>query len=46
MENKKISTFVLKRLPDYLSYLKSLPDTAPDYISTTTLAKALGMGLV
>ena len=46
MENKKISTFVLKRLPDYLSYLKSLPDTAPDYISATTLANALGMGQV
>ena len=44
MENKKISTFVLKRLPGYLSYLKSLPDTAPDYISATTLANALGMG--
>ena len=46
MENKKISTFVLKRLPDYLSYLKSLPDTASDYISATTLANALGMGQV
>ena len=46
MENKKISTFVLKRLPGYLSYLKSLPDTAPDYISATTLANALGMGQV
>ena len=46
MENKKISTFVLKRLPDYLAYLKSLPDTAPDHISATTLANALGMGQV
>ena len=46
MEKKMISTFVLKRLPDYLSYLKSLPDTAPEYISATTLANALGMGQV
>ena len=46
MEQKKISKFVLKRLPGYLSYLKSLPDTAPDHISATTLANALGMGQV
>ena len=46
METKKISTFVLKRLPDYLAYLKSLPDTAPDHISATTMANALGMGQV
>ena len=43
---KKISKFVLKRLPDYLAYLKSLPDTAPAHISATTLANALGMGQV
>ena len=46
MEQKKISKFVLKRLPGYLSYLKSLPDTAPDHISATSLANALGMGQV
>ena len=46
MENKKVSKFVLKRLPAYLAYLKSLPDTAPDHISATTLANALGMGQV
>ena len=46
MENKKISKFVLKRLPGYLAYLKSLPNTAPDHISATTLANALGMGQV
>ena len=46
MENKKISKFVLKRLPGYLDYLKSLPDTAPEHISATTLANALGMGQV
>ncbi|MBR5126235.1 MAG: redox-sensing transcriptional repressor Rex [Oscillospiraceae bacterium] len=46
MDNKKISKFVLKRLPGYLSYLKSLPDSAPVHISATTLANALGMGQV
>lgn len=46
METKKISKFVLKRLPSYLAYMKSLPDTAPDHISATTLANALGMGQV
>ena len=46
MENKKISKFVLKRLPGYLSYLKSLPEDAPAHISATTLANALGMGQV
>lgn len=46
MEQKKISKFVLKRLPGYLDYLKSLPDDAPPHISATTLANALGMGQV
>ena len=46
MENKKISKFVLKRLPGYLDYLKSLPEDAPPHISATTLANALGMGQV
>ena len=46
MEKKKISKFVLKRLPGYLAYLKSLPDTAPEHISATSLANALGMGQV
>lgn len=46
MENKKISKFVLKRLPGYLSYLKSLPEDGPIHISATTLANALGMGQV
>ena len=43
---KKISKFVLKRLPGYLSYLKSLPEDAPPHISATALANALGMGQV
>ena len=46
MENKVISKAVLKRLPGYLSYLKSLPETAPANISATALANALGMGEV
>ena len=46
MEQKKISKSVLKRLPGYLSYLKSMPDTAPPHISATALANALGMGEV
>ena len=46
MEPKKVSKAVLKRLPGYLAYLKSLPDNAPPNISATTLANALGMGEV
>ena len=41
---KKISKAVLKRLPSYLAYLKTLTDQDPPYISATTLANALGMG--
>lgn len=46
MERKAISKAVLKRLPGYLSYLKSIPDEASPYISATSLASALGMGEV
>lgn len=46
MERKEISKSVLKRLPVYLSYLKSLPDGSAPNISATTLANALGMGEV
>ncbi len=46
MERKEISKSVLKRLPGYLSYLKSIPDDASPYISATSLANALGMGEV
>lgn len=46
MERKEISKSVLKRLPVYLSYLKSLPQDSAAYISATTLAGALGMGEV
>ena len=46
MEQKEISKSVLKRLPGYLAYLKSLPDGVATYISATALANALGMGEV
>lgn len=46
MEQKEISKAVLKRLPSYLSYLKSLPEDASPYISATGLAAALGRGEV
>ncbi len=46
MERKEISKSVLKRLPGYLAYLKSLPEENMPYISATTLAAALGMGEV
>lgn len=46
MERKEISKSVLKRLPGYLSYLKSLPEGSATYISATALAQALGMGEV
>ena len=43
---KKISKSVLKRLPGYLAYLKSVQDPESPYISATSLANALGMGEV
>lgn len=46
MEEKKVSKSVLKRLPGYLAYLKSLPEDGPTHISATALANALGMGEV
>ena len=46
MERKEISKAVLKRLPGYLAYLKSIPNDGPAYISATSLANALGMGEV
>ena len=44
MSQKEISKSVLKRLPVYLSYLKSLPKDSPANISATALANALGLG--
>ena len=46
MTRKEISKSVLKRLPGYLAYLKTIPATASPYISATALAAALGMGEV
>ena len=46
MERKEISKSVLKRLPGYLAYLKSIPESASPNISATALAAALGMGEV
>ena len=46
MERKEVSKAVLKRLPGYLSYLRSIPDSSSPYISATALANALGMGEV
>jgi redox-sensing transcriptional repressor len=43
---KKVSKAVLKRLPGYLAYLKSMQDQDYPYISATALAHALGMGEV
>ena len=45
-ERKEISKSVLKRLPGYLNYLRSLPEGTAVYISATALANALGMGEV
>lgn len=46
MAVKEISKSTLKRLPVYLTYLKSLPEDGPAHISATALAAALGMGEV
>ena len=46
MQHKELSKAVLKRLPSYLSYLKSLPEDGYPYISATSIANALNMGEV
>ncbi len=46
MQRKEISKSVLKRLPGYLAYLKTLSGEQHTYISATSLANALGMGEV
>lgn len=46
MKTVDVSKAVLKRLPTYLSYLKSIPADAPANISATALAAALNMGEV
>ena len=46
MQHKEISKSVLKRLPGYLAYLKSIPEGSSPNVSATALANALGMGEV
>ncbi len=46
MKQKEISKSVLKRLPGYVAYLRTLSDNPSPYISATALANALGMGEV
>ena len=46
MQQKEVSKAVLKRLPAYLAYLKSIPEGSSVNISATSLANALGMGEV
>ncbi len=43
---QNISRQTLQRLPGYLSYLKSLPDSGPKCISATVIAEALGLNHV
>mgnify|MGYP003292676210 CR=1 FL=1 len=44
--DKKISKSVLKRLPGYHAYLKTLQNSDSPYISATAIANALNMGEV
>lgn len=44
--DKKISKSVLKRLPGYHAYLKSIQNSNSPYISATAIANALDMGEV
>ena len=44
--DKKISKSVLKRLPGYHAYLKSIQNSDSPYISATAIANALNMGEV
>ena len=46
MSRKEVSKAVLKRLPGYVAYLRSIPEGGSIYISATALANALGMGEV
>ena len=45
METNKVSKKLLKRLPVYLNYLKSLEDSVEN-VSATTIARDLGLGHV
>ncbi len=46
MPTRGISRSTLRRLPTYLTYLKSMPEDSAVHISATALAAALGMGEV
>ncbi len=46
METNNISKSLVARLPRYLDHLKSLPGTSGDYISSSSVASALGLGQV
>lgn len=43
MEHEKFSRTLLKRLPLYLNYLKSMPESCTN-VSATVIARALGLG--
>lgn len=44
MENKNVSQAILRRLPIYLNYLKSLPREEVEHISSVKVAEQLGFG--
>lgn len=46
MDTNKVSRALVARLPRYLDHLKSLPRTDNDYISSASVASALGLGQV
>lgn len=46
MDDRKITIPLLRRLPSYLEYLRSLPNDGPAAISSTALARELGFGEV
>ena len=46
METNKISKALLGRLPRYLTHLKSLTDEEKTYVSSASVADALGLGQV
>lgn len=46
METNKVSKALVARLPRYLDHLKSLSKTEADYISSASVASALGLGQV
>ena len=43
MEEKKLTTALLMRLPVYLDYLRALPADGPESVSASSMAKDLGL---